>query len=298
MPNGAPTLPDKNWLYQWPPLLNTRQGGPMTVSSTDIEESLSVFGINWTVDTRPIFLRHDGTSLITIPTNHAEVNGASDAVLGIFGTKHRPVQHVDFFRQLGPLLDPVSLLVFDGGWLHGGKIVILRATSNRGLVDLDTPARLVLSVHHNGQRAPAIKIFASNRTLGIDYPIGSVGVGSNRSPKIPEDIDADIYAAIDCASTLVELARGIPVTGDDVLKRYFLKVYNRPDSTTIRRLFDIYRHLLPFYDASFWLAFITICVYEDYKVYHSPAEQDRRAEHSLFGLGAQIKHRALGLISP
>jgi hypothetical protein len=178
--------------------------------------------------------------------------------------------------------------------LYGGKVVLLRLRANLIPISSDVTMRLVMSMSYDGSRPPALTCFASNRTWGVDIPCGEVPIKTvNGMPQVPADLMEYLEAYADADQGVQEQMLNTSAQG--LVSNFWEDVYRKKQKTTTTRLTTLYGHLLQFYPESKWLAVMAVCIYEDYKLYFSAQEQDRRTDQCLFGIGAKIKNRAMNL---
>lgn len=294
MPALSITLPRVPWLYEFPPMFHIPDGTPMVYGSTDPQEAMRSFGLDWGVVVTPLYIRRAMENFESVPSCRAILGGENWKLLGIVGGRKRVLKHEDFFSSISPSLEDDKLIISDGGCLYGGKIVAIRTNYALREITDDTIARVVFSMSYDSSRKKSALVFATNRVLGVEIPSGEIRMQS------PESWEANVRptldACIDCAQATHDIAtHSIPNPDGTQLGEYFCRVYQRRPGITTKRCGIIYDHLRNYYDPSFWLAMLAVCVLEDYKVYFSPQEQDRRTDQCLFGIGAKIKTRALGL---
>jgi len=292
-------MPDVEWLYIFPPLLDTspvHESGLIAYQSDDLGSVFDAFQLRWRVIESSVLAKISESECLTVPSHKAICRLHNQKVLGMVSSSTPVVHHLELFHQIEPFLGSDSLLIDGGGQIYGGRIVMLRAQATLLQVNPDITLRVLLSMSYDGTRPPSINCFAGNRTWGFDIPCGNVPVKVvGGMPQVCADLMEHLEAIADETQTKIERAANVGPTQN--LDEFWRGVYGKRQLTTVRRLHVVYERLLEYYEPSNWLAAMAVCVYEDYKLYFSAQEQDRRADQCLFGIGAKIKQRALNLAS-
>jgi len=85
--------------------------------------ALKMAALDWTVESRPLFVDGTDGSTCAVATHKAIVRMDSQAILGIVGRKYQPVQNAQTFEWLDEVIGPGKAVYETAGSLHGGKIV-------------------------------------------------------------------------------------------------------------------------------------------------------------------------------
>lgn len=83
-----------------------------------IEDSISIAGLNWEVETRPVFC--DGKELTA---HRAVVRKDTGDVFGVVGERYRPLQNREQFDWFAPFLESGECAFETCGALKGGALV-------------------------------------------------------------------------------------------------------------------------------------------------------------------------------
>lgn len=91
-----------------------------------IEEAIVAAGLNWTVETQPLFLA-DGTKA----PSKATVRTSDNSILGTVGENYKPLQNIDAFQFFNPFLESKEAVLETAGSLRQGKRVWVLAKINK-----------------------------------------------------------------------------------------------------------------------------------------------------------------------
>lgn len=155
-----------------------------------VREAIIAAGLDWTVDLKPVFLE-DGT---LIDSAQATVRSTDKSILGVVGTRYKPLQNADAFNFFNPFVESGLCTLETGGSLSLGKKVwilarivgsdlpivgddvvrkfLLLSNSHDGTISVRvgfTPVRVVcantLAMAHNNDASQLIRIRHGKNTL-------------------------------------------------------------------------------------------------------------------------------------
>jgi phage/plasmid-like protein (TIGR03299 family) len=120
-----------------------------------IEDSISIAGLNWEVETRPVFC--DGREL---SAHRAVVRKGTGEVFGVVGERYRPLQNREQFDWFAPFLESGECAFETCGALKGGALVWVLAKLQRAdaTVTADDKIRkyLLLTSSHDGSMSTSV----------------------------------------------------------------------------------------------------------------------------------------------
>lgn len=112
------------------------QHGTVLASAPTMEEALRLGGLDFSVETRPLFYSvADGADFVEIPNAYSTYRTDSGQHLGIVGKRYHALQNKDAFGVLEPLLDSGVAQLETGGTLREGADVWMLVKFN-----IDGPA--------------------------------------------------------------------------------------------------------------------------------------------------------------
>jgi phage/plasmid-like protein (TIGR03299 family) len=144
--------------------------GTLLAEAPSLEDALTLGGLNFDVDVRPLYVRSPATlELPDVFTYElaadafATVRTDSESVLGVVSGRYQPLQNRDAFGVLEPLLDAGLASLETGGALRGGRDVWMLVRFN-----IDSPAVRevfadeiipfgMISNNHAGQRKVVVQ---------------------------------------------------------------------------------------------------------------------------------------------
>lgn len=85
--------------------------------------ALKMAALDWTVESRPLFVDGKDGAVPEISTHKAIVRTDLETILGVVGRKYQPVQNVQTFEWLDEVIGPGKAVYETAGSLHGGKLV-------------------------------------------------------------------------------------------------------------------------------------------------------------------------------
>jgi phage/plasmid-like protein (TIGR03299 family) len=120
-----------------------------------IEDSIQIAGLNWEVETRPVFC--DGKELTA---HRAVVRKDTGDVFGVVGERYRPLQNREQFDWFAPFLESGECAFETCGALKGGALVWVLAKLQRAdaTVTADDKIRkyLLLTSSHDGSMSTSV----------------------------------------------------------------------------------------------------------------------------------------------
>lgn len=120
-----------------------------------IEDSICIAGLNWEVETRPVFC--DGREL---SAHRAVVRKDTGEVFGVVGERYRPLQNREQFDWFAPFLESGECAFETCGALKGGALVWVLAKLQRAdaTVTADDKIRkyLLLTSSHDGSMSTSV----------------------------------------------------------------------------------------------------------------------------------------------
>jgi phage/plasmid-like protein (TIGR03299 family) len=120
-----------------------------------IEDSIQIAGLNWEVETRPVFC--DGRE---VSAHRAVVRKDTGEVFGVVGERYRPLQNREQFDWFAPFLESGECAFETCGALKGGALVWVLAKLQRAdaTVTADDKIRkyLLLTSSHDGSMSTSV----------------------------------------------------------------------------------------------------------------------------------------------
>jgi phage/plasmid-like protein (TIGR03299 family) len=290
-----------------------------------IGEALTLAGLDWTVKTEPAYRETriglpGGGTMTTREQVPAQVvtREDTDQVLGVVGTRWRPVQNIDALGWFDRWLDTGLVTIETAGSLFGGRRVwaLARIVADPiVVVGSDTVEKYVLIAHsHDGTLAiraglTAVRVVCNN-TLGFALDAGDrtgglfkVSHTANALTRLEdvadqiERVDARLNAAGDLYR---ELAHASVTGGDKTIAAYVGAVYNQTAEqvTDGRRL----AHVMRLFEVgtgqdmigasgTWWGLYNAITEYETHGSGLDASES--RADRNVFGSGARTLSKSL-----
>ena len=125
------------------------------------EEAIVAGGLDWEVETRPVFTANTKGNRVRIPQSRALVRNTDEKVLGIVGDRYVPFQNRQAFQFFDNLVDSGEAKYETAGSLKGGKLVWLTAKLpnhvSLGGID-DVEIYILLWTSHDGTKAITVDV--------------------------------------------------------------------------------------------------------------------------------------------
>jgi phage/plasmid-like protein (TIGR03299 family) len=132
------------------------EGGAMTAA-----QAIDAAGMNWTVETEPIY-RYTGGTYLPIDGKAATVRKDTGAVLGMVSNKYMPVQNIECFGFFDEVVGQGDAVYHTVGTLWGGRKVWILAHMGNGEWELDNGEKLesyvLLDNSHDGGSALRMRL--------------------------------------------------------------------------------------------------------------------------------------------
>jgi len=215
--------------------LGTALDGPPS-----IDEALSLAGLDWQVDCRPLFLASGAEA-----PARAVVRESDASVLGVVGRSYRPLQNQEAFGFFQPLVESRLVDLETAGSLSGGKRVwvLARIVGDPLVVQGDDVVErfILLSNSHDGSLAirvgfTPIRVVCRN-TLAYAHETGAsklIRIMHTASAKDALDGVREVMSLADRSFTATaEQFRYLaskPIVAAD-LKKYIERVFALPEAT-------------------------------------------------------------------
>ena len=284
--------------------------GVVLESAPGPAEALKLAGLDWTVTPRPLFLA-DRT---IVDEHRAMVRSSDGAILGVVGSDYTPVQNVEAFAEIAPLIESGEATIEAAGSLRGGKRVWILAAIKAGTVDVtkgDAIKAYVLFAHgHDGNMSirygfTKVRVVCQNTLSMAMYKDNAKQLAKIRHTKGVKSALAKAREGFDMqraelkksAETYRELARR-GMDGKNLV-RYVREVLKPgaadDDKITVRNvdkiaeLFESGRGA-ELSRGTVWGAYNAIT---EYATHLRGNGQDARQNSNWFGDGAQLVDRAL-----
>ena len=201
--------------------------------ATNIEEAMSIAGLNWEVNQTELIYKGKNTGYML------NVRDVDDAVLGVVGSRYKPVQNVDAFSFVDALIDEGLTFEMAGGTPNGKRIYLLAKMPERSVLGDSMEPYMCISNSHDG--FGSLKVFMTpiriacnnmiNLALGNSTRMWSLRHTNSISGKLHEaqitmfnnnkymdelQIEAEEMAAIKISPAKFELLTNtlIPITSD------------------------------------------------------------------------------------
>lgn len=118
-----------------------------------VAEAMCGAGLDWRVNLEPVYTTWNGAS-IACEDARATVRATDGAVLGVVGSRFKPLQNIEAFETFQPFLDSKQATFETAGSLQGGRRVWVLAKMNRPDIKItkdDTIRKYILLSHgHDG----------------------------------------------------------------------------------------------------------------------------------------------------
>lgn len=150
--------------------------GERLVEPPSIEEAIVAAGLDWKVDTKPLFL-DDGTQA----PSKAVVRELDNSILGVVGENYQPLQNIDAFKFFNQFLESDQAILDTAGSLRKGKRVWILAKINKDPMTIvkgdEVEKYVLLSNSHDGTMSvragfTPIRVVCSN-TLAMSHQSGA-----------------------------------------------------------------------------------------------------------------------------
>jgi phage/plasmid-like protein (TIGR03299 family) len=286
--------------------------GTYVADAPTVEEMTRLAGLDWRVQREEIFVReHGGTPPIMVPDHFALVRDTDRKVLGVCGSKFKPVQNaesMEFFREF---VDAGAATLETAGSLRGGQIVWALANLNQDYrhTDGDTLKEYVLlsNSHKPGQslivKATCVRVVCAN-TLAMALNSGKAEFRMSHVRKF--DSNMRQLAADACGMArdrvaefqfnmvaLKSLEMDAETVQSWVLALVAPGVTGLDDSRVARDIMSSYYTAPGAEPGTGWGALNGVTHYADHVAPTRKGDGSRRLERAWFGDTAQLKQQAL-----
>jgi phage/plasmid-like protein (TIGR03299 family) len=131
-------------------------GVPVVTEQTS-ENAIVLAGLDWTVSTQPVVSKVGGSD-VAIPDYRAVVRDTDKSVLGVVGTRYRPIQNKDAFSFFDEVVGGKQAIYHTAGSLDGGRRIWLLAKLPGEIIipgkkDENIEKFLLLTNSHDGTSA-------------------------------------------------------------------------------------------------------------------------------------------------
>lgn len=296
--------------------------GTNVSGAQNAQEVLEGAGLNWEVETRPMFdLLADG-SYVQSPDTKANYRMDNGARLGTIGHTTKVLQNVDAFKVFNPFIEN-DLMEFEtaGEFDNGKKVFILghiKGTDMDEIVPGDHVKRYVLFANsHDGTQAirfglTPIRVYCQNSLNQAIRSDKSALIRINHSSKVLENvekvrdlIDLANQQFIATAEQFRELAKRDINSAD--LKKYVKIVFSQEkldaeveaseksrQFENVQRLFEYgMGNNMPGVRGTLWAAYNAVVEYNQYEKGNSNTTEEDRLHNVWFGQSKRINERAL-----
>ena len=125
--------------------------GEEIVNATSYNDVLVQAGLNWTVDTHPLFTEINGKK-IEVPNNNVVVRAEDQKPLGIVGDRYKIVNNADAFAFTESIFNSKEIEFIRGGSYKGGSATWLEAkvTGKYSVLGDDTDCYMIFMNSHDG----------------------------------------------------------------------------------------------------------------------------------------------------
>jgi len=282
------------------------------------DEMITVAGLNWEVEMRPIVLQ--GQPPGQKPRKYQLIRKArstaeSEVPLAVVSPRYRALQNSEAFEFFDPIVGKNAAVFETAGSLgHGERVwVLAKVPGEMQIVGDDRCKRyLLLSNSHDGKGSVAIKFtpirVVCQNTLILALANGEKAYTVRHSKCMDERLTevqkllTVVWNTFATAVTLFKSLAAVPVRTDR-LDEYLALVYPQKPEDQKKPLrpvkWDDITELFEHGDAptlkpshTLWGAYNAITRYEDYRQTNE-AGPDRRLNRVWFGTGADLKLRAL-----
>lgn len=120
------------------------QLGRDITTATNIEEAMSIAGLNWEVQQKPLIYNGKDTGYLM------NVRDVDDTVLGVVGGRYKPVQNVDAFSFVDELISEGLTFEMAGGTPNGKRIYLLAKMPERDVLGDKMEPYMCISNSHDG----------------------------------------------------------------------------------------------------------------------------------------------------
>jgi phage/plasmid-like protein (TIGR03299 family) len=152
--------------------------GTVTPDVLTAAEALTTAGLDWTVETRPVFttkLTDTGVTFVEVEGKNATVRTSDEKALGIVGTRYHPVQNTELFDFVDYIVSDSGAKYETAGSLKGGRVVFMtvRMADEMQVLGEGYVPYLVCTSSHDGTMAvtaaatPVRIVCANTLTAGL-----------------------------------------------------------------------------------------------------------------------------------
>ena len=152
--------------------------GERFVEPPSMEEAIVAAGLNWKVDTKPLYLE-DGTQA----PSKAVVRETDNSILGVVGENYQPLQNIDAFKFFNNFIDTNQASLETAGSLRQGKRIWVLAKINKDPMTIVSKSNdivekyVLLSNSHDGTMSvragfTPIRVVCAN-TLSMSHQSGA-----------------------------------------------------------------------------------------------------------------------------
>lgn len=283
------------------------------------EEARDVAGLNWQVETRPVYCNYDDDNVLPAPEHMATIRSDNKRVLGVVGTGYQVVQNQQIFDFLDSLLQDGAMKYESAGALRGGAIVwaLARMPGFDEIAPGDAVNRYILfsTAHDGSRRLNAIPTstrvvcmntlrVATARDVGIRHS-GDMAGKLDQARKFLSQFDPAFTLFRDEARTLA--TKGYtPEQAKAYVNQLFPEVKELGRSRSIRdnKVQDVRdalrssRQQIGSIKGTWWALFNAVSESIDHdsrRDYSKPQAREQRFLRVMEGTGADFKHDAFKL---
>ena len=269
-------------------------------------EALKEAGLDWEVEMRDIFTLDQDKEYKQIITSQSVVRLTDDSVLGVVGSRWRPLQNKDAFKFMDDIVGEKLAMFHTAGSLNGGRRVWMLAQlpGNITVKGKDTIGKFLLlangfdgSLAVTIQMTPIRVVCANTLSAAIEgrtqtrWKLSHTESVANKVEDVREQLGL-INHQFDQAGLIFNALADIQWKEDQV-KDYLLKLIpDNPEAKTTTRTENTRAHILSLYDRggiglndpetkhTAWAAYNAVVEYYDW---HRGQSNDTRMKSAWFG---------------
>lgn len=141
-------------------------------TATNIEEAMSISGLNWEVNQTELIYKGQNTGYML------NVRDVDEKVLGVVGGRYKPVQNIDAFSFMDELVSEGLTFEMAGGTPNGKRIYLLAKMPERSVLGDSMEPYMCISNSHDG--FGSLKVFMTPIRIACNNMINLALSNSNK----------------------------------------------------------------------------------------------------------------------
>jgi len=204
--------------------------GTVLENAPSIEEALVVAGLDWEVESRPLFVDpHPETmspAMLPVPGHVANYRKSDDSFLGIVTNNYTTLQNIEALAAYAPLVEDGTLVLEAGGSLMGGKKcwLLARFADNAEVKNGDVLIPyMLIAWGHDGKSAvlnalTITRVVCWNTLQAAGYKDGNPLQGEQGKDRVSIAHTGDVAKKVALAARSIAIARQSFIASVDVYR--------------------------------------------------------------------------------